>query len=177
MQRPYLIFLLLVSFASQAFSQSDSSSLQTIDNNEYPKSFADIGMGVGPNYGILGFRTVLGYKGNGLLLGVGTHDDGYTTLTIGVQFTYKFVFMSIGMGDYASYEVEVNGQTVDKGLLTGTIFMVGGRINLVKSKEVFLELGLGYAGGDSVSQPFGLPPIEEDGVTYCVGVNYRIGKY
>jgi hypothetical protein len=171
----YIPFILLLSFASLAFSQSDSS-LQTINNNKYPKSFADIGMGVGPNYGILGFRTVLGYKGNGLLIGVGTH-EGYTTLTMGMQFTYKFAFMSIAMGDYASYEVEVNGRTVDKGLLNGTILMFGGRINLVESKEVFLELGIGYAGGDSVQQPFGLPPIEENGVTYCVGVNYRIGKY
>ena len=153
------------------------SSLVTIQefaqHGHTPNSYVDFGIGVGPNYGIVGGRAIIGWKGTGLLVGVGSF-DGFLTNTIGFQFSYNAVFISVASGAYGSYAVVAFGQR-DKGLLEGTICMTGARFNLTENKRTFLELGIGYAGGDSTPSPIG-PAEKEEGIAFTLGLNVRLGK-
>jgi hypothetical protein len=130
----------------------------------YPKSIVDVGLGVGTNYGMIGAQAVVGYKGNGLLLAA-----GLLGWEIGVQGSYKWAFASVS---YGTYNIASDGSGIYG--LHGIIIMAGGKINLVRSKKIFLEIGAGYAGGDGVYLSHDYVPI--NGPTATLGFGYRIAK-
>ena len=113
---------------------------------------------------------MIGYKGSGLLLGVGTlsGDLGYE---IGLQVSQKWWFLNLG---YGVYGVATNMITEERQLLAGFIGLTGGKINLNKSKRIFLELGIGYAGGDSVDIP-GREGFSTGGLSGVIGLGCRLG--
>lgn len=168
MKRIVLIIIVLI-FTIELNAQENPST------NAVPSNFLDLGIGLGPNYGLIGAKAVIGKKGTGLLIGLGNF-DGFTTFSIGAQITYQWWFASITYGPTGSYRVEFNGQ-VDKGLTESIVFITGGRINLNPNKRLFLELGVGFTGSDDI--PGGPFSSQESGggVTANIGLGYRIGTF
>ena len=143
--------------------------------NDYPASIVDLSVGLGPNHGIIGIKSVLGYKGTGLLLGLGSF-DGFTATTIGFQVAAQWWFANVTYGPTGSYYINFGGQ-VEEGLTQSIIFMTGGRINLIKSKRLFLELAAGLAGSDEIPAPFGTMQEVGGGLKLGVGIGYRFGNF
>jgi hypothetical protein len=154
-----LVFFLLF---SKGFAQEKEKT-----KTPFPKSIVDFGIGAGPNYGIFGAKTVIGYKGNGLLVGTGVF-TGLFAFQLGAQASYKWFFANLCYGTMASVTNENTGTTE---LANGMIFMGGGKINLTKNKKLFLELGLGYTWGAYLYTPAGSFPL--GGVNAVSGLNYR----
>lgn len=140
--------------------------------SDKPDTYFDIGLGAGPNYGIFGVKTVTGFKGSGLILSIGSF-DGYNTASFGFQLSLSWVYLSYVRGAYGSYFVEVNGSTYAEGLLEGNIITLGVNPSLTKNKRLFLDIGVGHAGGDSSPNPLG-GEIEEGGVSLAFGLGYKI---
>ncbi|MBI5538759.1 MAG: hypothetical protein HY951_01770 [Bacteroidia bacterium] len=160
-------FLLIVLF----FLIIKISYGQEIHINSYPNSIIDIGIGVGPNYGIMGFKTVLGYKGTGVMVGAGTI-SGMFAYEIGLQASAKWLFINIGYGVYGK-STYVTYYYSYEDVISGLIINAGGKINLVKSKKLFLELGIGYGTGGKIESPYG-PPRTIDGPSAVLGIGYKI---
>jgi hypothetical protein len=133
----------------------------------------DLGLGFGSNYGIVGVKTVLGKKGTGLMIGVGTL-NGFTSIAIGGQVTYNWWFATLSYGPTGSYRLEFNN-IVEEGLTESFVFITGGRINLSSNKRLFLELGIGIAAPDKISGRALEPWEANGGFTANAGLGYRIG--
>ncbi|MGE0568172.1 MAG: hypothetical protein AB7O73_09500 [Bacteroidia bacterium] len=132
----------------------------------FPNSIIDFGIGAGPNYGIFGFKTVIGYKGSGLILGTGVFESQFA-MQVGVQVSYKWFFASYAYGTYGSATSQF-GNTL---LLDGNIAAGGGRINLLRNKKLFLELGVAYTWGAYVVTPFSEVPVK--GPAIISGIGWR----
>ena len=146
------------------------STLIYSQKKEIPNSVIDIGIGAGSNYGIFRVKTIIGYQGSGLLIGLGNL-EGYTTYEVGIQVSQDWLFANIGHGVYG---IATNGYTGKSELIKGTIAIIGGKINLLKNKALFIELGIGYASTGTVRTPAGSIPL--NGPTGIIGINYRIGN-
>ncbi len=174
MQKIFLSILLI--FSLTTFSQENSLPKK---RTPYPRNFIDLGIGLGPNYGIIGGRAIFGYKGSGLLVGAGTL-NGLPTFTIGGQYSKDFFFASLVYGPIGSYEINYYGD-ISKGILKGTVFQLGGRINLLKSKLMFLELGVGFFNGyqdpEFVRKRSRYADVRQTGFIGNIGLNFRIGKW
>jgi hypothetical protein len=154
-----LIFGLAIFYTLNAAGQSD-------EKTPYPKSIIDIGVGVGPNYGIVGGQMVIGYKGCGLLLALGSF-DGLNPYAFGFQVSEQWFFASfsravIGSSTWSNNHVEP---------IMGNILMLGGRINLIKAKTLVFQIGVGYRNS-TIETPFGKE--SNDGITFGLGLGYRI---
>lgn len=151
---------------------------QQAEKPPYPKSFADIGIGLGPNYGIFGVKTVIGYKGSGLMVGLGKL-EGFLAYEIGLQGSIKWWFVNVGYGVYGVATTEFYyyyGQTEKTSLLKGIIINTGGKINLIRSKNLFLELGIGYGQGGYIEDDFIGYRENINAVNFVAGLNYRISS-
>jgi hypothetical protein len=116
----------------------------TLFSQKYAQTILNFGVGIGPNYGGVGTKTVLGYKNSGLLIGLGTFAFSGFAYEIGAQVSYRWMFANIGYGVYSKAE----NLLLDKyQMIKGGIFMTGAMINLGKPKKFFLEAGLGYDWG------------------------------
>jgi hypothetical protein len=152
------IALLCFLFLALNYFSKDSTKVKV----PYPRNIIDVGIGAGTNHGLIGAQTVIGYKGSGLLLGAGLYGG-----VVGLQASYKWIFASVSYGAYNI--VNDNGSVYS---LYGGIFLLGGKINLSRSKRWYLQLAGGYAGGGYVSTPVGDAPINT--VTFDLGLGYRI---
>jgi len=157
--KKHMFIMALICITKLSFSQS-----------ELPNSIVSFGIGAGPNYGVFGTKTVIGYKNSGLLLGAGAL-AGLFAYEIGVQFSPTWFFLNLG---YGVYGLSVNGNTGKQELIKGLIFIVGGMINLGKQKKIFIDLGIGYAGGGSIKTSFG-QTLDVNGPSGIIGIGYRIG--
>lgn len=167
----------------QAYVNENSNSQEPVIQNSLDsnlvteiklnKSYMDIGLGIGPNYGLAGGKMVLGYNGNGLAIGVGNF-DGFITNSIGIQIKASWFFANVSYGTYGVYKSETFGRK-KSGLIEGIIVMTGGQIDILQNK-IFLELGLGYAQGGETKDPFGKTIKKVETVTFGLGIGYRIGK-
>lgn len=155
------------------FSVFMATAQKTESNPPYPESFLDLGVGIGSNYGVIGFKSVLGYKGNGLMIGVGSI-EGNTASSIGIQLAYKHLFLNIASSTLGYYRTE-RGLLVDEGLVKGTSVIFGGRVSFDRAKRIFIELGFGFSSGEETDR-FG-QKIEMRGPSFNLGFGYRIGGY
>ena len=149
-------FVLFLLISNDLFSQTN-----------YPKSYLNIGIGVGANYAEgIGVKSVIGYKNSGLLLGIGSMIGapviGYE---IGGQVSYKWWFVNL---TYGATSVVNNKYVVNDGT-----FMTGCMVNLEKTKRLFLEIGLGVTLKTRYSP--GLINFEANVPTFNLGVSYRFG--
>lgn len=173
MKRIVFVIIVLISTFELSAQALEVDAQENSSTYTVPSNFLDLGVGLGPNYGLIGAKAVIGIKGTGFLIGVGDF-DGFRTFSIGVQITYQEWFASVSYGPTGSYSVEFNG-VVDKGITKSIVFIAGGRINLNPNKRLFLELGLGFTGSDDIpNPPFGRQEYE-GGVTANIGLGYRIG--
>ncbi len=158
MKKSLLILLLIVSF--QMLGQKESRP-------PFPSNIVELGIGAGPNYGIFGVKTVIGYKGNGLIIGTGAF-TGLFAYHIGVQGAYKWFYGSFCYGTVAS----VSSNFSSTELVNGMVIGAGGKVNLLRNKKMFLDLGAGYAFGAYYQTPFG-----EDflgGPRIMLGLGFRL---
>ena len=161
-----LLFVGLL-FSLSCISQADKNDIDT------KNTFLDIGVGLGPNYGIVGIKTVIGKNGTGLMIGLGKF-DGYTTFSISFQAKYKWWFANLGYGSFGSFEF--SGLIQEKGLLNGFIMLTGAQISLIQNKKLFLELAAGYHGASDVVLPITGQLVDSGGPSLGIGLGYRIGK-
>ncbi len=157
----YLLFSIITLSFFSIYSQKK-------ERPPFPNSIIDIGVGAGSNYGMLGAKTVLGYKGSGILIGTGIF-SGQFAYQVGLQASYKWFFANFCYGTYSSV---TDGKTGETELANGFIAMGGGKINLIRSKKLFLELGLGYGWGATYEFLGGSIPISN--AVAVVGIGYRI---
>jgi hypothetical protein len=122
-------------FAAFAFLLCiDHSTAQT----KLPDSFINVGMGIGGNYGLVGTKTVVGFKNSGLMVGVGLSRDGYPVYQIGGQISYKWAYTTLSYGGL----VHKRNQD-DAPIASDANLMLGAMISLGKSKRAFIDLGIG----------------------------------
>ncbi len=147
-----LAMLLLVQVALPMKSQ---------EKEESPINFS---LGIGPNYGLIGLKTVLGENHSGLLIGSGVV-NGKVSLNAGFQLAMKSLYFSACYGDI--------GVTEDH---TGIYFTRGISINLglnkdlSKTRPLFMTFGLG------ITFPGYPRPINYDYdylVNVAAGIGYR----
>jgi hypothetical protein len=152
--------LIIVAFliANISFGQSKYSC---------PESYFDIGLGIGPNYGIYGAKAIIGKNGTGLLLGAGSY-KGKLGWELGLQGSYKWWFANIGAGVYGTSEYK-NGI---KDLLEGIIFITGAKLNIKQQKRFFVEFGIGYSTGEKIVINKVVQMISSP--VAIAGINYRI---
>jgi hypothetical protein len=153
MKSSLLIVILFLS--AFAFSQKK-------EKLPYPRSFIEVGLGAGPNHGMVGAQVLIGYKGNGLLLGGGIFGG-----EVGLQGGYKWMYASIAFG---AYNIVSDGTSVYA--LNGISIMGGVKLNLHRAKKWYFQLGAGYSGGDYISTPAGSIPVS--GFNLSIGFGYRI---
>jgi hypothetical protein len=137
---------------------------------DYPKSIIDIGIGAGPYYGIAGGNLLLGYKGNGLLLCLG-YSGGLAGGGVYLQFSNRWLFFNAGYG--------VTGKAYRQNVtdnIYGKQIMVGVKLNLERSKKLFLLLGIGYhISRYYVKLPYGQGLLTStEGLTAAVGLGFRV---
>lgn len=138
--------------------------------SDLPRSFANIGLGAGTNYGLLGIKTILGYKNSGLLLGIGTL-GGVTGFEVGGQISIQSLYINAGYGTYGFHE---NGATGKKDLLKGGNCIIGGMINLGKTKAAFIDLGIGLSWGAKSMNLYG-QSVQLTTLSGVIGIGLRIG--
>jgi len=149
---------------------------QIKDKGEDPNTYLDLAAGLGSSYGLSGVKSVIGYKGSGLLLGVGKV-NGESSISVGLQFRYEIWFLSVGSGPFGYYEERqsaIGGYRVTKGQLRSIFAIFGTQINLWRNR-LFLELGLGVRGGDSYRTQSGGRISDGGGIVGGIGLGYRIG--
>lgn len=156
-----IVIILIVSFSNNYLILSQSIM---------PKSFLNIGVGVGMNYGVIGTKTIVGYKNSGLLIGIGFLPDGFIGYEIGGQISYEHAYMNFGYGTYATRKINYEAPTV----LVAYNILFGGMINIGKVKRIFIDFGIGHT--------FGAPPlhlyredIDQNMWTFALGCGFRIG--
>lgn len=157
-----LFFLLFVVLLGKINAQEKEGTIR-----DYPKSIIELGAGVGANHGMYGFKVVLGYKGTGLIIGLGADQSQFAS-QVGFQVSYHNYFLSLSQGVYGHFK-----KLSETVLARGHILMGGVKINLNKAKLFYLELGAGYGYGDSYKvnrrhQDF-------DRILYNIGIGVRIG--
>jgi hypothetical protein len=138
----------------------------------YPKSIIDIGMGAGRYYGIAGGNLLIGYKGTGLLLCLGYY-EGLAAGGIYLQVSNKWAFFNAGYG-VTGKVYRQDSEFADN--IYGTQAMVGVKLNLERSKKLFLLLGVGYhISRYYVELPNGQDILTSmEGPTAAVGLGFRI---
>lgn len=151
-----LLILLVVSFLVNA-------------QNELPRSHINIGVGGGMNYGVLGVKTVIGYRNSGLLIGLGAVPGGVFGYEIGGQLAIESFYFNLGYGVSGVYQI--NDGPVEP--IKCMSFIVGGMVNLNKKKNWFLDLGLGHTFG---SETVEIGPFKEnnDAFTAVIGIGVRL---
>lgn len=127
--------------------------------NKYPNTILNLGIGIGPNYGQTGIKTIIGYKNSGLLIGVGGYRwhrtinsvsgkeifDWITTYEIGGQISYKWWYANLGYGVYDFFQKNWSDE-VDK-VMKGGIFITEVMVSIGKEKRCFIDAGLGVDWG------------------------------
>lgn len=175
MQKILLSILLILSLT--AFSQVNNPNKK---KQPYPNNAVDLGLGVGSSYGLIGGKAIIGYKGSGLLLGFGGKEV-LNAIAIGGQYAQKHFFINAIYGPYGINE-SINLNKIEKGVLKGLIISLGGRINLIRSKLVFLELGVGFYSAKGAAVPNNnyyynqnqKNQYRETGVTFNAGIGFRL---
>lgn len=157
MFKPFLLLLCLFS-VPKIYSQVTAP---------YPNSVIDLSFGAGPQHGIIGGKAVLGYKGTGLVLGLGTF-EGITGYYVGLQASARFIYVTLGRGVVGT---STDGNTNATSPIIGNCLMVGTKLNLSRNKRFYLELGVGFQES-SINGRFG--SINTSGTIYSLGFGYRI---
>ena len=143
-----ILTILMISLVFIGYSQSD-----------YPKTVFNLGVGLGPNYGGIGTKTIIGYKNSGLLIGAGRYRghrtinsvsgketfEWITAYEIGGQISYKWWYANLGYGVYDFFQ-KYWSDDVDK-VMKGGIFITGVMVNIGKEKIYFIDAGLGLDWG------------------------------
>ncbi len=138
--------------------------------SKLPASYLNVGLGVGMNYGIIGTKTVIGYKNSGLLVGLGYLPGGFTGYEVGAQLGINWFFANFGYGTIGTYQVNNEDPQVTEAFN----LMVGAMIGLGQSKRTFIDLGVGHTfGAPAIESPLG--EIEQNAFTIALGVGYRFG--
>jgi hypothetical protein len=137
-------------------------------------AFMNIGLGIGPNYGGVGVKSVIGYNNSGLLLGAGVQLEGLFGYEIGGQISYKWIFINLGYGLYAVSSTDwLLTNPGEPQPLKGGIAMVGAMINLGEKKKVFLDIGIGYDWGGTI-RTVGYPDEKRNFVDGLIGLGIRL---
>lgn len=157
-----VLFLVFITLSISLKSQNDSTNYKA-------SSFLQIGAGVGAPYGIGGVRSVIGYKGNGLVFGLGL-SRGKLARQVGCQLSYKWLFFMASLGDYASYR-DLN--TGDFELASGQTVLTGAHFDISGTKRIFLEFGMGYSWGERIRNQDG--ELEDlNKIAYSAGILFNI---
>ena len=158
MHRSYLIILSILLIHHASFCQS-----------VVPNSYVNVGVGLGPNYGTIGTKSVIGYRNSGLLLGLGMMPGGTLGFEVGAQLSIKWFYLNVGYGRFGTYQVNDGPERA----IESTILMAGGMINVGPAKRTFIDIGIG--------RTFGAPqiyvgPFKEDLNTFTgvIGIGRRL---
>ena len=140
--------------------------------SKLPVSMVNIGIGCGMNYGILGTKTVFGYKNSGLMIGLGIIPGGLFGYEVGGQFSYEFLYCNIGYGVFGTEQYLNEPATV----LTAGGFHLGTMIGIGKAKQLFIDLNVGHTFGAPKRYIWGIN-IEMDVWNANIGIGYRFGSW
>lgn len=137
------------------------------DNLPYPNNYFDIGVGVGPLYGIVGANVLIGYKATGLILAAGLAGYG-----VYIQVGYEAVFLSFGRAVIGT-QTDLNTMVTKPNY--GNVIMVGGKINLVRSKTAYLLLSAGFQKSEiTLRTGTKFESINTSGPVGSIGFGFRI---
>lgn len=136
-----------------------------------PNSYVNLGIGLGMNYGGIGVKGVIGYRNSGLLIGVGAIPSGIVGYEIGGQISIGAFYANLGYGILGTYQL--NDGPVEP--IKSMSFLVGGMINVGKTEDAFIDIGVGHSIGAPTTQ---IGPFEENqsAFVFAVGVGFRLAK-
>lgn len=137
-------------------------------NKRLPASIFDLSFGYGMNYGIAGIKSLIGYKGSGVYLGIGSGFKGqdFGLQQVGFQLSLGSFYINYGLGTYGS----TNGDKEVVETLEGNLVMVGYQTSLNKKAKSFFDLGLGYGYGDNYEGE------QLNKIIINIGIGIRIGN-
>ncbi len=136
-----------------------------------PDSYVNLGLGLGMNYGIIGTKTVIGYRNSGLMLGLGFVPGGLLGYEIGAQISYEWFYANIGYGVFGTQKIN---DDPTESLKAGDI-MVGAMIDLGRAKTVFIDIGLGHTFGAPTMTGFLGNTIDQNAFNGVLGLGFRLG--
>lgn len=142
---------------------------------EESRTYVQVGIGAGPDHGLIGLKTVFGPNGSGLLVGLGTADGNFC-YTAGAQVAVGAWFLNVAYGTYAVGAISSGFGNERRYTVEGFNAFSGGMIPLEKKKRVLLELAIGYSGGGSQPSRFGGTE-QVGGVGFDAGLAFRIGGH
>lgn len=145
------------------------TSLSSHGQSTLPESYLNTGIGIGMNYGGFGVKTVIGRRNSGLLIGLGGVPGVGLGYEVGAQLGVKSFYVNCGYGIAGTHQINDRPAKPIKCMSV----VLGGMINLNKSKDVFLDLGLGHTAG-APTVTYG--PFEENLNSFIVvlGIGMRL---
>ena len=153
-----LIFILILLFNIQLYSQSDNSD-----------PCVNISIGAGMNYGGIGTKTVIGSDNFGLLIGLGIFPGGLLGYEFGFQYKERLAFVNVGYGvsgiiQYGESEIE---KVHSIGVIAGGMFFLG------KNKKTFLDIGIGHTFATEEHYLYGYQTTQ-NGLIAVLGIGRKI---
>lgn len=135
---------------SDTSKSSKLNSQSYNDSDGYPISILNLGTGFGTTYGGFGFKTVIGRKNSGLLVGLGSNFGLGLGYSIGGQISLKWWYVSASYGTYLGGTRFQSGNFSEVNVPVGVHLMTGAMVNLGKPKRCFLDFGIGLSLGGTI---------------------------
>jgi len=136
-----------------------------------PNSYVNVGLGLGMNYGVLGTKTVIGYRNSGIMIGLGSVSGGLFGYEIGGQISKEWFYANIGYGVFGWQQINNNPkETVEAGDI-----LIGAMLGMGQAKRVFIDIGLGHTFGAQTRKDFLGNSISLDSFNLVLGIGFRLG--
>ncbi|MBI9035567.1 MAG: hypothetical protein JEZ03_13970 [Bacteroidales bacterium] len=158
-----LFIVVLLVLSGVVFSQSALNDVVEKKKTKIkaPNTVVHLSVGGGPQYGLLGVKSVIGYNNFGLVLGLGGVADG--AYQIGGQLGFGPIYVAV---TYGSVGVLNDYAYNAKSVTFGTC------INLNKNKRLFLDLGLGLYFDNEANHY----AVDDYGLNLNAGLGYKLFK-
>jgi hypothetical protein len=137
------------------------------------KSYLNIGFGYGPNYGILGLKSVIGIQNCGFLFGFGYTPFKTAGTELGLQLAIKWFYVNYGVAVVGVYKYDSEPyKSYGTNYLT-----IGCMLNLGKNKRMFIDLGIGFRTSNyELNYDNSHKTVEDHTYSGAIGIGYRFGK-
>lgn len=142
--------------------------LNTSAQDDSKSSIYNLSLGIGPNYGMIGSKSVIGKKHTGLMVGLGVVADKLA-YQIGGQIGLGSFYINAGYGVY-----EHSGFKDHNDVVEGYVFNAGVVKDLVEGEPFFINFGLGYSFGGRAFN--GLQSIPINAFNVAAGIGFRFGE-
>jgi hypothetical protein len=143
-------------------------SITAIAQTEVSLPSINMGVGVGPSYGLMGVKAVLGKNDSGMVIGLGSFMGEVFAYSYGYQMTIESFYLNLVMGNVIA--VKINNNPIEAlkggGLFLGKMFNFG-------SGNFYIDVSVGHTFGVEKTSYYERE-FSNDGFSFNLGLNYRL---